>query len=78
MGPEGEGQPPRIGGWRLTLQEGDRELQPLQTSNGGVRDRASQGDSGALATHSQGGRPPRGVPAGSVHHPGRLDPPVYS
>ena len=34
MGPEGEGQPPGIGGWRLTLQKGDRELQLLQTSNG--------------------------------------------
>ena len=78
MGLEGEGQPPRIGGWHLALQEGDQELQLLQTLNGGVRDRASRGDSGALATHSQGGRPPRGVPAGSVHHPGRLDPTVYS
>ena len=78
MGPEGEGQPPRIGGWHLALQEGDRELQPLQTSNSGVRDRASRGDSGALATHSLGGRPPHGVPARSVHCPGGLDPPVYS
>ena len=78
MGPEGEGQPPRIGDWCLTLQEGDRELQPLQTSNGGIQDRASQGDSRALATHFQGGRPPRGVPTRSVYHPGGLDPPVYS
>ena len=78
MGPEGEGQPPRIGGWHLTLQEGDQELQPLKTLNDGIRDRASRGDSRALATHSQGGRPPHGVPARSVHHPGRLGPPVYS
>ena len=62
MGPEGEGQPPRIGGWHLTLQEGDRELQPLQTLNGSVQDRASRGDNRALATHSQEGRPPHGVP----------------
>ena len=78
MGPEGEGQPPRIGGWCLALQEGDQELQPLQSSNGGVQDRAPRGDSGALATHSQGGRPPSGVPTRSVHRPDGLDPPVYS
>ena len=54
MGPEGEGQPPRIGGWCLALQEGDRELQPLQTSNGSVQDRASRGDNEALAAHPQG------------------------
>ena len=78
MGPEGEGQPPKIGGWHLALQEGDRELQLLQTSNGGVRDRASRGDNGALAAHPQGGGPPCGVPTGSVHRHGGLDPPVYS
>ena len=78
MGTEGDRQPPRIGGWCLTLQEGDQELQPLQTLNGGIQDRALRGDSRALATYSQGGRPPSGVPTRSVHHPGGLDPPVYS
>ena len=34
MGTEHKGQPPRIGGWRLTLQKGHRELQSLRTSNG--------------------------------------------
>ena len=35
-GPEHKGQPPRIGGWCLTLQKGHRELQPLHTSNGSI------------------------------------------
>ena len=78
MGPEHKGQPPRIGGWCLALQKGHQELQPLRTSNSGIRDRPSRGDNRALAAHSQEEGPPRGVPTRPVHHPGGLDSSLYS